>query len=152
MPRTMTKMLYFFYHLQEWRSHNVCGQPVPFFSHPHSKKTNNRSIFLCSCGTSCVSVCAHCPVTRHYWREPGSVFFEPSLQVFKYIDKIPPKPSLLQVKSHILLNLSPQKLCSGALTILVALHWSLSSSSRSLLYWVAQKWIQYSREGLKSIE
>jgi len=37
-------------------------------------------------------------VTGHHWKEPGSVCFTPSLQVFIYIDKIPTEPSLLQAE------------------------------------------------------
>jgi len=48
-----------------------------------------------------------CPVTGHHWKAPGSVVLAPSLQVFIYIDKIPPEPSLLQAEesqlSHLLL-------------------------------------------------
>jgi len=35
------------------------------------------------------------PVTGHHWKEPGSVLFTSSVQVFAYIEKIPPEPSLL---------------------------------------------------------
>lgn len=36
---------FFFYHLQEWRFHNVQGRPVPLFSHPHSKK--QTKVYCC---------------------------------------------------------------------------------------------------------
>jgi len=36
------------------------------------------------------------PVTGHHSKKPGSIFIAPSLQVFLYIGKILPKPSLLQ--------------------------------------------------------
>ena len=35
------------------------------------------------------------PVTGHQWKEPVSVFFTPSLQVFEHIDETFPEPSLL---------------------------------------------------------
>jgi len=38
------------------------------------------------------------PVTAHRGKEPGSVFFAPSLQVFVQIKKIPPEPSLPQAE------------------------------------------------------
>lgn len=34
--------------------------------------------------------------TGHHWKEPGSNFFAPSLQVIIHIDKILPEPSVLQ--------------------------------------------------------
>ncbi|NXA57058.1 GOGB1 protein, partial [Nothocercus julius] len=42
--------------------------------------------------------------------------------------------------------------CSRPLIILVALRWTLSSSSTSLLYWVAQHWTQFSSGGLSRAE
>lgn len=39
---------------QEWRLHNVSGQPVPVFGHPH----NRSSFLLCSDGISCALICA----------------------------------------------------------------------------------------------
>ena len=36
------------------------------------------------------------PVTGQCWKEPGSFFFAPSLQLFICIDKISPEPSILQ--------------------------------------------------------
>ncbi|KAK4829959.1 hypothetical protein QYF61_008090 [Mycteria americana] len=32
---------------------------------------------------------ASCPLTGHYWKEPGSVLFKSSLQVFIHMHKIP---------------------------------------------------------------
>jgi len=37
-------------------------------------------------------------VTGHHWKEPGSGFFAPSLQLFMDIYKILPEPSLLQAE------------------------------------------------------
>lgn len=45
-----------FERLQGQRLHNLSGQHVPVFYHPHREK----SVFLCSNGISCVSVCACC--------------------------------------------------------------------------------------------
>ena len=46
------------------------------------------------------------------------------------------------------LSLSSQERCSSHLLILVALRWTLSSSSSSFLKWGAQNWTQCSRWGL----
>lgn len=43
------------------RLHNLSGQPVPVFNHPHGKK----NVFLCSDGISCASVCAHVLSPHH---------------------------------------------------------------------------------------
>ena len=43
-----------------------------------------------------VPVCTHylLSVTRHYWKEPHSIFFTPFLWIFVHIDDIPPELSL----------------------------------------------------------
>ena len=59
-----------------------------------------QSVSWCSDGTSCASFqsvpIVSGPVPGHLWAEPGSVLLTTFLQVFIYIDEIPPKPSLLQ--------------------------------------------------------
>ena len=69
--------------------HNLPGQPVPVLGHPHSKKVfsdvqKESPVFQFVPIDSC-------PVTRHHSKESGSVFFAPSLQVFIYINRIPPR-------------------------------------------------------------
>ena len=85
-----------FAYLQGWRLHNLSGQPVPVLGHPHSKRVfpdvqREPPVF------QCVSIGSG-PVTGHCRKEPGSVFFIPSCQVFIYINKFPPELSLLEVK------------------------------------------------------
>jgi len=79
--------------VQAWNLHNLPGQPVPVFSHLHKAE---------KCFTKLKSVpvflflpAASCPATGHYWKEPGSAHFAPSLPVLIYINKIPFQPSLV---------------------------------------------------------
>jgi len=73
-----------FEYLQGGRLHHLSGQPVPVLSLPYSE----RSVSWCSDGTSYVSVfIAFGPVTGHYWKEPGSIFFTPFLPIFIFIDE-----------------------------------------------------------------
>ena len=93
------------------------------------------------------------PVTGHHWKEPGSVLFASSLQVFIHIDEIPPEPSLFQTdQSH----LSQPFVTWGVFHSLhqfcrLSLEF-LSSMSMPPLYLGGQKWIQLSRYGLTSAE
>ena len=89
-----------FEYLQGWRLHKVCGQPVPLLGHPHSEKVfphvqEEPPVF------HFVPI-ASCPVTGHLWKEAGSVFLSPSLQIFMYTDKFPPEGSLLQAEQSLL--------------------------------------------------
>jgi len=54
------------------------------------------------------------------------------------IYKVPSQPSLLQLNKPSSLSLSSQDRYSSPLTIIVALRWTLSSSSSSFLNWGAQ--------------
>ena len=82
------------------------------------------------------------PVTGHHWEEPGSIFFTPSHQVFIHIDKIPLSLLFSRLSCPSSLSLSSCERCSSAL-IFVALHWTCSGKSMSLLYWGAQHWTQH---------
>ena len=84
LPRTCVQMA--FEYLQGWRLRNLSGQPVPVLSHPHSKKVLPAVLREPPVFQSVPA--ASGPVTGHHWKEPGSVLFAPSLQVFMYIDKI----------------------------------------------------------------
>ena len=64
----------------------------------------------------------------------------------------PPSLPFCRLNSPSSLSLSSYVRYSSPLVVLVALHWTLSSSSMSLLYWAAQKWTQYSRCGFSSAE
>lgn len=44
------------------------------------------------------SLLVSCLVTGHHWKQLGSIFFAPSLQVFTDFDKITPDPPLLQAE------------------------------------------------------
>ena len=72
---------------------NPSGQPMPLPRHSHTEKVlpdvqREPPVF------QLVPVDSG-SVTGHHQREPGSIFFAPSLQVFLYINKIAPEPSLL---------------------------------------------------------
>jgi len=69
------------------------------------------------------------PVTGHHRKEPGSIFFTPSIQVFIYIDEILPELSLLEPKQ------SQLSQCFLIGEMLQPIHhlWTLSSSCISLL-------------------
>ncbi|KAK4823954.1 LOW QUALITY PROTEIN: hypothetical protein QYF61_008340 [Mycteria americana] len=73
-------------------------------------------------------------------------------QVFIDIDEIPLEPSLLLAKQSQLSQafLIGQMLLSSPCAIFVALHWTLSIMSLSLLYWGAQNWAQYSRTTIRA--
>lgn len=83
-----------FEYLHEWRPHDLSGQPVPVVSHPHSK----RVFFLCLNATSCISVCAQCPVSLVLALDVTEKSIPPSSflshQIFIHTDKTP--LSLLQ--------------------------------------------------------
>ena len=69
-----------FEYLQGWRHHNFFGQPLPVLGHPHSSTVfpdvqKEPLVF------QFVPV-ASCRLIGHHWKEPGSIFFAPSLQVF----------------------------------------------------------------------
>jgi len=77
-----------FEYLQGWRLHNISGQPVPVLGHPHSEKVfpdvqRQPPVF------QFVPV-ASCLVTRHHWKESGSVLFALSLQVCIHVDETSP--------------------------------------------------------------
>lgn len=91
---------------------------------------------------------ASCPTSEHQWKEPVSVFFAPTLQVFLHMGEA---PSLSQAIPSSL-GLSSQERCFNLFVIIVALHWSLSSTPMSLLTWVGQKQTQDSRCSLTGAE
>ena len=80
--------------------------------------------------------------------ESGPILLTPTLQIF-----ITSTFSLVffRLNKPSSLSFSSQDRCYSPL-ILVALHWTLSSSSSSFLKWVAQNWTQYSRWGLTRAE
>ena len=53
------------------------------------------------------------PVTEHHWKEPCSVLFSPSLQVFIYIDEIPLSLLFFRLNSPSSLSLSSQERSSS---------------------------------------
>lgn len=73
-------------------------------------------------------VCA-LPVSRYYWKEPGSTCFATSLQVFVYIDNMPLEPSLLQTQSLLSQHSFLWEVHQSG-----APHWTISSMSMTLLY------------------
>lgn len=93
----------------------------------------------------CGAVCAHClRDPESHWKEPGSVHFVPSFQVFLHINKLPsePSPGWNRPSSSQLFFLC-QRLQS--LDSFCGLSLNSSSISTSLLCWGAQHWSQYSR-------
>lgn len=82
--------------LQEWRLHNLSGQPVPVLHHMHSREVppgiqREPPVFQFVPTVSCPGIGQHC-------KESVSVLFAPFLQVFLDISEIPPEFSLLQVE------------------------------------------------------
>jgi len=76
---------------------------------------------------------ASCPGTGHQRKEPGSVFFAPSLQTHIHIAKIPPSLLFSRLNSPRSLSLSSYVRCSSPLIIFVVLCWTLSSMSMPVL-------------------
>lgn len=63
----------------------------------------------------------------------------------KVVHNVYTKPSLLQAEQiHLSQFFFSEERCSSPTVIFMALHWTLSSSSKSLLYWGAQDWTRYS--------
>jgi len=89
-----------------------------------------------------------CPGTGNHWKESGSFFLEPSLQVFIDMVEIPPSLHFPKLKSFSSLSLLPIQ--SAPLLIFVALCQALPSMS--LLYGGAQNWTKHSRGGLINTE
>jgi len=85
-----------FEYLQGGTLQHLSGQPVPVFSHPHSKKVF-PDIRMESPVIHFVPI-ASGPFTGHRGKEPDSVLFTPSLQVFIDFDDIPHAPSFVQAK------------------------------------------------------
>ena len=81
-------------YLHRWRLHNFPGKPLPVLGHPHREKAF-PDVQMEAPLFQLVSIVS-CHVTGHHYKEPGSVLFALSLQVFVYIGKIPLEPSLLQ--------------------------------------------------------
>ena len=118
-----------FEYLQGGELHNLYGQPVPVLSHPRGKEVfphvqTEPPMFRFVPTASGL-------VTGHHWKEPGSVFFAPSLQVFIYVDMIPLSLLFSRLKSPSSLRLSSHEKCLSP--NLVALRWTLSSMFVSVL-------------------
>lgn len=86
--------------------HNLFGHPVPVLVHSHSKS-------VCSCSEEPpVYQWVHLtsgPFAGHLWEEPGSIPLAPSLQGFRYMDKIPSEHSLLKSNLPQLSQPSPMR-------------------------------------------
>lgn len=94
-----------------------------------------KIVSWCSEGTSYVAVCAIAfgPAPGHHRKQPGTIFFIPSIQVFIDIDKIPSEHSFSSSREFSqLFQPSSVEGCSRLLTICKALHWPASSMSMSL--------------------
>ena len=138
-----------FEYYQRRRLHKPSGQPVPVLCHPQRKEILPHVQTELSM-LQFVPI-APCPVTGYHWKELGPILLTPTLQIFISIDKVPSQPSLLQAEQAQL----PQPFLTGQMLqsiILVALRWTLSSSSSSFLKWGAQNWTQCSRWGLTRAE
>lgn len=78
---------------------------------------------------------ASCPDTGYHRKEPGSVLFALSLQVFVYVDSYP-----LELNRPSSLSLSSQERCFMLSSIFMALCWTLCCVSMSLLCWGTHNW------------
>lgn len=91
-----------------------------------------------------VSVDSH-TVTAHFWGKSNFSFSITSLYslesqpVIKWLCSV----VLLRLKRPSSLHSYPLKFCSCPWTILVALHWTYSRMSVSILYWGAPNWAQH---------
>lgn len=108
------------------------GQPVPVLGHPPSQK-----VFLMlgwNFPRFCLRPLPLVPSLEHHWKEPVSVAFIPSLQVFACIDEFPLSILFSRLNRPSSFSLSSHKRWSRPLIIFIVLHWTLSSTSTSLLY------------------
>lgn len=115
------------------RHPTASGQPLPVFFHPHSTDVvpgvpREPPVFWFVLITSCPG---------HHWKKPAYIFLEPFLQ--KFTD-IPPNLLFSRKNRPSSFSLSSWERYSIPFIILVALHWTLTSSSTSLLYQGAQNW------------
>ena len=88
------------------------------------------------------------PVTGQLWEESGSVFFSPSIHLFRHIGNALHSLLLSGLNSPSSLSLYLYERCSSALIFFLALHWTCFRKSMSLLHWGAQTWAQYPSYGL----
>ena len=131
---------------------------MPVLGHPHSKK----SVSWSSVPPMFQFVpIASGPVAGHHWKEPGSISFAPSLQVFIDIEKIP--LSLLQAEQfqlsqpffigEVLQHL--HHLCGPLLDSLQSVHVSVVLRSpeldTALQVWPHQRWGEELRESWSCI-
>jgi len=128
-------------YLQKGKLHYFPGQPVPALSQPHGKWVfpdvqTERPLFQ-------FVLIASGPVTEHHRKEPGSIFFAPSLQVFIDFSKLPLSLLFSSLNSPSSFSFSPYEKYSIALIIVTAL--CMDGMSMSLMYWGAQHWTQHSR-------
>ena len=123
-----------------WRLHNLSGKPVSVFDHPLS-----WSVLLCSDGIFHVSflAVASCPVAGHHWEEPALSSLHPLIRYLKTFIRF--LLSFSRLNSLTSLSLSSYEKCPDLFIILLALHWTQFSKSRSVLYCGAQKWTHCSR-------
>lgn len=127
------------------RFHNLSKQPVPVLSHLHSI-IRHIQVEL---PVHHLLPIASGPIPWHHWEEPGSILLAPSFRYWQTLMRF-----TLSVISFWGWT-SPVSLwerCFSLLIIFVALHWTCSVSSLSLLSWGAQNWTQHSRCGLTRSE
>lgn len=73
-------------------------------------------------------------ITEHHWKEPVSVTFIPSCQVFIHIDEFTLSHLFSRLNRPSSSSLSSNKRWSRPLIIFTAIHWTLSSTSTSPFY------------------
>lgn len=82
-----------------------------------------------------------CPVTGHWWQEPGSIFFAAPLQMMIRVDKSLPELSFLLAKQSLLPHPLLIREVLQSLNPFVAFSWTPSSVCVSHTgHWDAQNW------------
>lgn len=127
-----------------WRLCNPSGQPVLVFDHPLSEK--RLGFFMYKLSFLCFGVLhiASYSVTGHHWEKPDLLSFATSQQVLIHMEKIPLSLFSPRLRSSSSFSLSPHERCSKPWTIILACHWTSSSTLLSVLYWEAQNWTRHS--------
>lgn len=131
---------------QRRRLYNLSGKPVQELRHPHSQKVLPE-VQREPPGFRCVPIVSG-PATGHHWKEPVSVLFSPSPQVFMYINK-----TLSDCSAHHKKHISWPFLVLEmlySLTQFCDFGWAFSIISTPFLCLGAHYWTLYSKYGLTS--
>uniref|UniRef100_A0A8B9QH24 Glycoprotein endo-alpha-1,2-mannosidase n=2 Tax=Apteryx owenii TaxID=8824 RepID=A0A8B9QH24_APTOW len=139
-----------FKYLQGCGLHSLSRKPVSMFSYPCSKEV----FLMFKWNFLCFSLCPLPLIlslgTTEKSLAPSSL--DPPIRYLYLLIRISLSLLFSRLNRPSSLSFFSYKQCSSPLIVFVALCWTCSSRSVSVLYWGAQNWTQYSRWGLTSTE